>query len=160
VRRLTATGRNNGYVLTARVLLLGLSVAMLATACGGSGSSSSSGGGGGGGGGRTLVAGVKNTDVQINGPNVTASANIEVGGVPKKKVTLEWGLIDASLGQESQQEKVVHRYMTTSDVVDDTQKVTFRRPVANKPFLVHFVLYGPDGTYLASRDTDEFQTTR
>jgi hypothetical protein len=96
----------------------------------------------------------------VGGPNVTASAKVEVGGVPKKRVTLEWGLIDASLGQESQQEKVVHRHLTTSKVVDDTQKVTFRRPIPNKPFLVHFVLYAPDGTYLASRDTDEFQTDR
>jgi hypothetical protein len=158
VQRRAATGRNNAYVLAARALVVAASVALLAAACGGSGDSSSSGGGGGS--GRTLVAGVKDTSVEVEGPNVTASAKVEVGGVPKKHVTLEWGLIDASLGQESQQEKVVHRYLTTSKVVDDTQKVTFRRPIPNKPFLVHFVLYGPDGTYLASRDTDEFQTER
>ena len=85
---------------------------------------------------------------------------MRVGGIPRKRVTLEWGLIDASLGQASQQERVIRRYVTTRDVVTDTRSVTFRSPVPDKPFLVHFVLYAPDGTYLASKDTDQFQTER
>lgn len=143
-----------------RVVLLAVLAALLA-GCGGSGGSSKASGSGGSdsSGGGSLSASVSDAEVSTSGPTVTASVKIRVGGVAQKRVTLEWGLVDAALGQESQAERVVHRYVTTRETQTDTRTVKFRLPVSSKPFLVHFVLYGPDGSYLASKDTDEFQTS-
>lgn len=142
-----------------RVVFLGTVVALLATACGSSSGSSKSSGSAGGGAGGSLSASVGDAKVSTSGPTVTASVKVKFGGVARKRVTLEWGLVDAALGQESQEERVVHRYVTTRATQTDTRTVKFRLPVSSKPFLVHFVLYGPDGSYLASKDTDEFQTS-
>jgi hypothetical protein len=103
-----------------------------------------------------LVAEVSDAKADEGGGGVTASAKVKVGGLPGRKVTLEYGLVDALLGSESETEKVVHRYVTTKQVVQDTQSVHVPTRLVNSPLLVHFVLYGPDGRYLASADTPEF----
>jgi len=103
-----------------------------------------------------LVAEVSDAKADETGAGVTASAKVKVGGLAGKKITLEYGLVDALLGSESETEKVIHRYVTTGPVVSDTQTVKIPKRVINSPLLVHFVLYGPDGSYLASADTHEF----
>jgi hypothetical protein len=103
-----------------------------------------------------LVAEVSDVKADESAEGVTASAKVKVGGLAGKKLTLEYGLVDALLGSESETEKVVHRYVTTKNVVEDTQMVHVPKRVINSPLLVHFVLYGPDGRYLASADTPEF----
>jgi len=103
-----------------------------------------------------LVADVSDAKAAETGGGVTASAKVKLGGLPGRKVTLEYGLVDALLGSESETEKVVHRYVTTKQVVEDTQSVHVPKSVINSPLLVHFVLYGADGRYLASADTPEF----
>jgi hypothetical protein len=103
-----------------------------------------------------LVAEVSSPKADDGAEGVTASTKVKLGGLPGKKVTLEYGLVDALLGSESETEKVVHRYVTTKKVVEDTQTVHIPKRLINSPLLVHFVLYGPDGGYLASADTPEF----
>jgi hypothetical protein len=103
-----------------------------------------------------LVAEVSDAKADEAASGVTASAKVKIGGLAGRKVTLEYGLVDALLGSESETEKVVRRYVTTVQVVQDTQTVRVPKRVINSPLLVHFVLYGADGRYLASADTPEF----
>ena len=103
-----------------------------------------------------LVAEVSSPKADEGATGVTASTTVKLGGLPGRKVTLEYGLVDALLGSESETEKVVHRYVTTTNVIRDTQTVHVPKRVINSPLLVHFVLYGADGRYLASADTPEF----
>jgi hypothetical protein len=103
-----------------------------------------------------LVAEVSDAKATEGSAGVTASAKIKVGGLVGRKVTLEYGLVDALLGSESETEKVVHRYVTTAQTVEERQSVQIPKRLVNSPLLVHFVLYGPDGRYLASADTPEF----
>ena len=103
-----------------------------------------------------LVAEVSDAKAKESSAGVTASAKVKVGGLPGRKVTLEYGLVDALLGSESETEKVIHRYVTTKEPVQDTQSVHVPKTAINSPLLVHFVLYGADGRYLASADTPEF----
>ena len=103
-----------------------------------------------------LVAEVSDAKAEKGAAGVTASATVKLGGLAGKKVTLDYGLVDALLGSESETEKVVRRYVTTVNVVEDTQSVHIPKRLINSPLLVHFVLYGPDGRYFASADTPEF----
>ena len=138
--------------------LVGVFVAVLAlSACGGSsGSGGSSGGSPGGVKIPGLTAKVSSAKVDLVGANYVTSAKITVGGLPGKKLTLEWGLVDALQGNESQDEIVLRRYVLTK--VPKTETVTVKIPVsrANSPLLVHYVLYNTDGAYLASDDTPDF----
>ena len=98
-----------GRVLVRRLVAVFVMVLAL-SACGGSGGSSSSGSTNGGGSkSSSLVARVSDAKVERQGSNYVTSAKITVGGVPGKKLTLEWGLVDALLGNESQDEIVLHR---------------------------------------------------
>jgi hypothetical protein len=133
---------------------LALSLALVLAACGSSGGPSN--GGGPAKDGSRLVAAVSNPKVQTTGNAIVASAQIRVGGAVGKRLTLEWGLVDALLGSESQEERVIRRYVTTRNVVTDTESVRIPRRLANTPLLVHFVIYAPDGSYLASADTPTF----
>ena len=137
--------------MTARLAPLLLCLAVVA-GCGGAKNATSGGSSKHGG----LVAGVSDAKADAGTTDVTASAKIEVGGVAGKKVTLEWGLVDALEGNQSQEERVLHRYVTTARVVTDTQSVKIPLSQVHTPLLVHFVLYGPDGSYLASDDTNDF----
>ena len=136
----------------ARMIALAMLVVAL-TACGGeknsggAGKSSASGG---------LVASVSSPKIETDAKNITASAQVKVGGVAGRHLTLEWGLVDALQGNESQAEIVVRRYVTTRKVVTSRESIKIPVAKAFKPYLVHFVLYAPDGSYLASVDTKEF----
>jgi hypothetical protein len=136
--------------------LFALIIGVLAlSACGSSGKSSS---GSGGGSSRVpgLVAKVEDASVVKQGSNYVTSAKITVGGVPGRKVTLQWGLVDALQGNESQDEIVLHRYVLTKQPKTDVQTVKIPASKAQSPILIHFVLYDKDGTYLASDDTPNF----
>lgn len=126
---------------------------LLLTACGGAKNAGGSGVSAAKGG---LVASVSKPDVVTGAKVVTASAQISVGGVAGKHLVLEWGLVDALLGSESQAERVVRRYVTTRKVVTTRESVEIPVSKVVTPYLVHFVLYAPDGTYLDSVDTAEF----
>ncbi len=148
--------RQNGGVLTPRLVVLVVLV-LAASACGGSknagdGGASASGGQGGSG----LVATVSDAKVAVQGTNEVATAKVQIGGVPGKHLTLEWGLVDALQGNQSQEERLVRRYVTTKKVVTHTESVKIPLSQAVSPLLVHFVIYAPDGSYLASDDTPDF----
>jgi hypothetical protein len=148
---LLAAFRHNGSVPRASLVLLAV---FLVAGCGGA--KNNNGVGSSADKPKGLVAEVSSAKADEGADGVTASTKVKVGGLPGTKVTLEYGLVDALLGSESETEKVVHRYVTTKKVVEDTQMVHVPKRVINSPLLVHFVLYGPDGRYLASADTPEF----
>jgi hypothetical protein len=85
-----------------------------------------------------------------------ASTTISVGGVAGKHVTLQWGLIDALQGGESQAEIVIRRYTSTVAVKHYPATVRIKMSTIYNPSLVHFVLYAPDGSFLSSSDTSDF----
>jgi hypothetical protein len=137
---------------------LAASIALVLVACGGSSGSSGNGGSDGANSksGAGLVADVSHPKVETRGDTIIASAQVRLGGVVGKHVTLDWGLVDALQGNESQQERVVRRYVTTRKVITGTESVRIPARIATSPLLVHFVLYAPDGTYLDSVDTEDF----
>ena len=138
--------------------LAGIAVLVLAlSACGGSGGGSNSSGSGGGS-SKTpgVIAKVQDAKVEKQGSNYVTSAKITVGGIPGRKVTLQWGLVDALQGNESQDEIVLHRYVLTREPKTDIQTVKIPAGKAQSPILIHYVLYDQDGTYLASDDTPTF----
>lgn len=99
---------------------------------------------------------VSNAKASVQGSKVVASADVEEGGHPGEKLTLRYGLVDAVSGvRASQEEQIVARYTTTSQVKKVTETVTFPKPTPTD-YLVHFVIYAPDGSYLASADSDVF----
>ena len=128
---------------------------LAASACGGS-KNAGSGGSSASGANSGLVATVSGAKVSVQGSNEVASAKVSVGGVAGKHLTLEWGLVDALQGNQSQEERLVRRYVTTKDVVTHVESVKIPLSVAVSPLLVHFVIYAPDGSYLASDDTPDF----
>ena len=136
--------------------LVALVVLVLAvSACGGS-KNAGSGGSSASGANSGLVATVSGAKVSVQGSNEVASAKVSVGGVAGKHLTLEWGLVDALQGNQSQEERLVRRYLTTKKVVTHVESVKIPLSVAVSPLLVHFVIYAPDGSYLASDDTPDF----
>ena len=142
-----------------RTALAAVAIALLVAAlaaCGGSSSSSSSGGSGSGAKTSSLVAKVSHAKASFHGSKIVASADVEEGGHPGEKLTLRYGLVDAVSGtRASEQEQVAARYVTTSQVKKVTQTVEIPKPTPTD-YLVHFVLYAPDGSYLASSDSDVF----
>ena len=115
-------------------------------------------GGGGGGPAATgrLVGKLSRVGVSLSGGTVVATARVSEGGVAGRRLTLKWGLVDAVAGRASQEERVAARYTTTRTVVTRDETVRFRRPLVPGDYLIHFVLYKPDGSWLDSADTDEF----
>jgi hypothetical protein len=131
-------------------------VVLVAAGCGGSSGSSGSDAGGGKPTSQ-IVGDVSGADVEDSGAKgVTSTVKVKVGGKPGQRLTLEWGLVDAHLGTESQEERVVKRYVTTKKTATDEQSIVVPRKQIVSALLVHWVLYGPDGSYLDSEDTDEF----
>jgi len=128
-------------------------------ACGGSSSSSSSSGGTGtttGPASSSLVAKVSNAKASYDTGKITASVDVEEGGHPGKKLTLRYGLVDAVSGtRASESEEIAARFVTTAQVKKVTETVKIPKPTPTD-YLVHFVLYAPDGSYLASSDSDVF----
>jgi hypothetical protein len=141
---------------TALALLAAVLLAVGLAACGGNSSSSSSSGTAAGPTSSSLVAKVSNPKASFDGSKITASADVEVGGHPGSKVTLRYGLVDAVSGtRASEEEELAARYVTTAAVKKVTETVTIPKPTPTD-YIVHFVLYGPDGSYLASTDSDVF----
>ena len=143
---------------TALAALMTVALVTALAACGGSSSSSSSGGTdtSTGATSSSLVAKVSNAKASFEGSQIVATADVEEGGHPGEKLTLRYGLVDAVSGSRaSEQEELAARYVTTSQVKKVTETVKIPKPTPTD-YLVHFVLYAPDGTYLASSDSDVF----
>ena len=137
-----------------RVLFL-FAFAAAVAGCGGGGSSDSSSSGGGN--GSSLVAKVEHADAKVDGGSVVGSVEVTEGGQAGQRLALRYGLVDAVSGtRASQDEKLITRYMTTSDVAKKDVSIKFPKPATPTDYLVHFVLYGPDGSYLASSDSPVF----
>jgi hypothetical protein len=56
----------------------------------------------------------------------------------------------------SQEEELAGKYTTTTAVNTFGVTIRFAKPDTPTDYLLHFVLYGPDGSYLASADSDVF----
>ena len=139
-------------------LIAGVALVLCLTACGSNGRGGDAGGGssGSGKGANGLVAKVAQAHVKVAKGTAVATTTVNVGGTPGKHVTLESGLIDALQGGESQAEVVLHRYVTTTAVKSHPAVVRIKMSTIYNPSLVHFVLYGPDGSFLSSSDTPDF----
>jgi hypothetical protein len=145
-----------GTVTALRNLVLGALLASALAACGGGSSDSGGGSSGNGKGAGGLIAKVAKAHVEITNGTAVATTRISVGGVAGKHVVLQWGLIDALQGGESQAEKVIHNYVTTRAVESYDETVRIPMSTIYNPSLVHFVLYAPDGSFLSSSDTPDF----
>jgi hypothetical protein len=131
----------------------------VATGCGGGGGGSTggSGSGGGGGSGGDLVASVDHAKAALEGRTVTATTEVKIGGVAGRHLTLRWGLIDAVSGvRASEEERVAGRYTTSKSVAKHDVTIHFAKPSVPTDYLVHFALYAPDGSFLASADSNVF----
>jgi hypothetical protein len=134
--------------------LLGLAaaVALIASGCGSSGGSGSSGGQ------KTtsLVTDVSHATAGVKGKEVVASVQVKEGGHAGEHLSLRWGLVDAVSGvRSSEQEELAASYVTTSTVKTATATIHVKLPTPTD-YLVHFALYAPDGSYLASADSQVF----
>jgi hypothetical protein len=137
-------------------VVLVAALAITAAGCGSSGSKSTNASGDTGKTSTSLVAKVTDAKAQVEGKKVVASAKVEQGGKPGEHLELKWGLVDAISGvRASKQDEVAAKYVTTSEVKDETATISFKLPVPTD-YLVHFALYAPDGTYLSSSDSDVF----
>ncbi len=123
--------------------------------CGGSGGSKGTSSQAPSGGGH-LVTRVQHASAKVDGGTVVGTVKVTEGGKPGQHLTLRYGLVDAVSGvRASESERLAAKYTTTSSV--DTKEVTVRFPKPTPTdYLIHFALYGPDGSYLASSDTDVF----
>lgn len=128
-----------------------------ATGCGG-GSKSSNGTTGttAASAGGNLVTKVQHASAQVEGNSVVATVKVTEGGKPGQHLTLRWGLVDAVSGvRASESEVLAAKYTTTASVATHDVSIHFAKPTPTD-YLVHFALYGTDGSYLASADTDVF----
>lgn len=133
------------------VLLLALVLA--AAGCGGS---AGSGGGAASGGGK-LVTKVQHAAVKLEGSSVVGTVEVTEGGQAGQHLTLRYGLVDAVSGvRASAEEKLAARYTSTGSVQRKDVTIRFAKPATPTDYLLHFVLYGPDGSYLASSDSAVF----
>jgi hypothetical protein len=133
-------------------------LALVASGCGGSNSSSGSSGGSGGS-SSSLTARVSSAKGKIEKGEIVGSVKVKLGGgTPGKHYTLQWGVIDAVSGvRASDEELVAARYTTTSKVESHDVTVEQKIPGGTTAYLVHFVLNGPDGSYVSSADSSVFQ---
>jgi hypothetical protein len=133
-------------------------LALVVSGCGGSNSSSSSSGGSGGS-SSSLTARVSSAKGKIEKGEIVGSVKVKLGGgTPGKHYTLQWGVIDAVSGvRASDEELVAARYTTTSKVESHDVTVEQKIPGGTTAYLVHFVLNGPDGSYVSSADSSVFQ---
>jgi hypothetical protein len=142
--------------MATRVIIL-VSLLVLVAGCGGgSNAGSSSGSNGSTQSGGSLVTKVQHASVSVQGASVVATVKVTEGGKPGDHLTLRWGLIDAVSGvRASESERLAAKYTTTASVTTHDVTVHFAKPTPTD-YLVHFALYGPDGSYLASSDSDVF----
>jgi hypothetical protein len=140
--------------MATRVIML-VALLVLAAGCGSSGGSSANGSGGTQAGG-SLVTKVQHASVTVQSKSVVSTVKVTEGGKPGEHLTLRWGLIDAVSGvRASESERLAAKYTTTASVATHDVTVHFAKPTPTD-YLVHFALYGPDGSYLASTDSDVF----
>jgi hypothetical protein len=134
------------------VIVLVLAVA----GCGGSGGSKSSGGTSTSA-STSLVTKVEHASAKVEGASIVGTVNVTEGGRPGEHLSLRYGLIDAISGvRASQDERLAAKYTTTASVEQKDITVRFAKPDTPTDYLMHFVLYGSDGSYLASSDSDVF----
>ena len=135
--------------------------ALILAGCGGSTSSSgsSSSGGSSGSSSSSVTAKVSSAKGKIENGKIVGSVSVKLGGGPAgKHYTLDWGVIDAVSGvRASDEELVAARYTTTSSVESHDVTVRQKIPGGTTAYLVHFVLNGPDGSYVSSADSNVFQ---
>ena len=135
-----------------------IALVLVASGCGGGGSKSSSGTTGttAASAGGSLVTKVQHASAKVDGASVVATVKVTEGGKPGEHLTLRWGLVDAVSGvRASESEVLAAKYTTTSSVETKEVTIHFPKPTPTD-YLVHFALYGSDGSYLASSDTDVF----
>ncbi len=100
---------------------------------------------------------VESASAKVEGPSIVGSVKVTEGGKPGQRLTLRYGLVDAVSGvRASQQEQIAGKYTTTESVDSKDVTIRFAKPDTPTDYLLHFVLYGPDGSYLASADSDVF----
>jgi hypothetical protein len=129
---------------------------LAAAGCGGNGGSPSSGGAPSGASG-TLETKVEHASAKVEGTSIVGTVKVTEGGKPGQHLTLRYGLVDAVSGvRASQEERLAAKYTSTSSAVSKDVTVRFAKPATPTDYLLHFVLYGPDGSYLASADSDVF----
>jgi hypothetical protein len=105
----------------------------------------------------SLVTRVENASAKVEGPKIVGTAKVTEGGKAGQHLTLRYGLVDAVSGvRASQEEELAAKYTTTTAVNTLNVTVRFAKPDTPTDYLLHFVLYGPDGSYLASSDSDVF----
>jgi hypothetical protein len=131
-----------------------LAAAVVAAAgCGGGGHPSVNGGSTS----SRLVVKVEHANAKVEGSSIVGTVKITEGGHPGQRLALRYGVVDAVSGvRASQDERLVARYTTTSSVEQKDVSVRFRKPATPTDYLLHFVLYGPDGSYLDSSDSPIF----
>ena len=135
------------------LILLGAIVLTAAGCGGGSGSSGTTSAAPTG----QLVTKVEHATAKVEGGSVVGTVKVTVGGKPGQHLTLRYGLVDAVSGvRASQEEQLAAKYTSTPATVSKDVTVHFAKPATPTDYLLHFVLYGPDGSYLASSDSDVF----
>ncbi|HEX4679921.1 MAG TPA: hypothetical protein VH210_12045 [Gaiellaceae bacterium] len=133
-----------------------LPIVLAAAGCGGSSGSPSSSGAPSAAPG-TLVTKVEHASAKVEGGSIVGTVKVTEGGKPGEHLTLRYGLVDAVSGvRASQEERLAAKYTTTSSAESKDVTVRFAKPGTPTDYLLHFVLYGPDGSYLASADSDVF----
>jgi hypothetical protein len=138
--------------MATRVIMLAALLAFVA-GCGGNGNSNATGNSSGGG---SLVTKVQNASAKVDGASVVGTVKVTEGGKPGEHLTLRYGLVDAVSGvRASESERLAAKYTTTSAVASHDVTVRFAKPTPTD-YLLHFALYGSDGSYLASADSDVF----
>jgi hypothetical protein len=104
-----------------------------------------------------LVTKVESASARVEGASIVGAVKVTEGGQPGQHLTLRYGLVDAVSGvRASQEEAFAAKYTTTASVATKDVRVRFAKPDTPTDYLLHFVLYGPDGSYLASADSDVF----
>lgn len=134
-----------------------VALVLLAAGCGGGGGGSTSSGGAAAGSSAQLVTKVEHASAAVKGASIVATVKVTEGGKPGEHLTLRYGLVDAVSGvRASQEEQLAAKYTTTTAVNSKDVTVRFPKPSVPTDYLLHFVLYAPDGTYLASSDSPVF----
>ncbi|MDX6475029.1 MAG: hypothetical protein QOH95_540 [Gaiellaceae bacterium] len=137
-------------------LVAAAALLVIAAGCGGSGSSKGTSGGQAAS-GSALVTKVEHATAKVEGSSIVATVKVSEGGDPGQHLSLRYGLVDAVSGSRaSEEERLAAKYTTTASVASKDVSIRFPKPATPTDYLLHFVLYGPDGSYLASSDSDVF----
>jgi hypothetical protein len=137
-------------------VILPVALLALVAGCGGSGGSKATGTQAPAGSSGNLTTKVEHASATVEGASVVGTVKVTEGGRPGEHLTLRWGLVDAVSGvRASESERLAAKYTTTASVENHDVTIHFAKPTPTD-YLIHFALYGPDGSYLASSDSDVF----